>query len=122
MLSAIPDADGIVGDLGGGSLELVEVSRGRVHRSASLPLGVLRLDALAEKGSFSKRVGKAVRGSRLRRRRAGRPFYMVGGSWRAVARLDMALTGHPLPVTHQHAWRPTGRARFAKRSPPSTRR
>ena len=40
VLSAIPDADGIVGDLGGGSLELVEISAGRVLRSASLPLGV----------------------------------------------------------------------------------
>ncbi|HKR24161.1 MAG TPA: Ppx/GppA family phosphatase, partial [Allosphingosinicella sp.] len=102
VLSAIPDADGIVGDLGGGSLELVEVSRGKVHRSASLPLGVLRLDALAEKGSFSKRVGKAVTAAGFEGACAGRPFYMVGGSWRAVARLDMALTEHPLPITHQH--------------------
>ena len=102
MLSAIPDADGIVGDLGGGSLELVEISAGRVRRSASLPLGVLRLDALAEKGSFAKRVGKAVAAAGFEGACAGRPFYMVGGSWRAVARLDMALTGHPLPVTHQH--------------------
>ncbi len=102
VLSAIPDADGIVGDLGGGSLELVEISSGRVLRSASLPLGVLRLDALAEKGSFAKRVGKAVAAAGFEGACAGRPFYMVGGSWRAVARLDMALTGHPLPVTHQH--------------------
>jgi exopolyphosphatase/guanosine-5'-triphosphate,3'-diphosphate pyrophosphatase len=28
---------------------------------------------------------------------------MVGGSWRALARIDLALTGHPLPITHQHA-------------------
>ena len=102
VLSAIPDADGIVGDLGGGSLELVEVAGGRVRRSASLPLGVLRLDALAEKGSFAKRVGKAVAAAGFEGACAGRPFYMVGGSWRAVARLDMALTKHPLPVTHQH--------------------
>ena len=102
VLSSIPDADGIVGDLGGGSLELVEVSGGRVLRSASLPLGVLRLDALAEKGSFSKRVAKAVAEAGFEAACAGRPFYMVGGSWRALARLEMALNDHPLPVTHQH--------------------
>jgi len=102
VLSAIPDADGIVGDLGGGSLELVEVSGGGVHRSASLPLGVLRLDALAEKGSFSKRVGKAVAAAGFAGAAGGRPFYMVGGSWRALAQLDMALNHHPLPITHQH--------------------
>jgi exopolyphosphatase/guanosine-5'-triphosphate,3'-diphosphate pyrophosphatase len=104
VLSAIPDADGIVGDLGGGSLELVEVSNGKVGRSASLPLGVLRLDALAAKGegSFAKKVAKAVAGAGFAGAAAGRPFYMVGGSWRALARLEMALTGHPLPITHQH--------------------
>ena len=39
VLSAIPDADGIVGDLGGGSLELVDVRKGRASRGISLPLG-----------------------------------------------------------------------------------
>lgn len=102
VLSAIPDADGIVGDLGGGSLELVEVAGGRVLRSASLPLGVLRLDALVEKGSLGRKIGKAVAAAGFAGACAGRPFYMVGGSWRALARLDMALNEHPLPVTHQH--------------------
>src|SRR6185436_18300851 len=104
VLSAIPDADGIVGDLGGGSLELVDVSRGRVGRSASLPLGVLRLDALAEKGEawFARKVAKAVAGAGFAGAAAGRPFYMVGGSWRTLARLEMAITDHPLPITHQH--------------------
>ncbi|HYD11863.1 MAG TPA: Ppx/GppA family phosphatase [Allosphingosinicella sp.] len=102
VLSAIPDADGIVGDLGGGSLELVEVGGGQVLRSASLPLGVLRLDALAGKGNFARRVARAVEAAGFARSCDGRPFYMVGGSWRALARLDMALTNHPLPITHQH--------------------
>lgn len=102
VLSAIPEADGIVGDLGGGSLELVEVARGRVLRSATLPLGVLRLDALVEKGNLAKKVAKAVAAAGFEGACAGRPFYMVGGSWRALARMEMALAGDPLPVTHQH--------------------
>ena len=102
VLSAIPDADGIVGDLGGGSLELVEVAGGKVKRSASLPLGVLRLDALARKGNFSRKVARAVAGAGFAEACDGRPFYMVGGSWRALARLEMALSDHPLPITHQH--------------------
>ncbi|MEA3013548.1 MAG: exopolyphosphatase / guanosine-5-triphosphate,3-diphosphate pyrophosphatase [Sphingomonadales bacterium] len=110
VLSAIPEADGIVGDLGGGSLELVEVAGGRVLRSASLPLGVLRLDALAGKGNFARRVAKAVAAAGFEGAGAGRPFYMVGGSWRALARLDMALIDHPLPVTHQYEM-PIGRPR-----------
>jgi exopolyphosphatase/guanosine-5'-triphosphate,3'-diphosphate pyrophosphatase len=104
VISAIPDADGIVGDLGGGSLELVEVSGGKVGARASLPLGVLRLDALAAKGeaSLAKKVAKQVRAAGFEGAAAGRPFYLVGGSWRTLARLEMALTGHPLPITHQH--------------------
>src|SRR3954449_7869464 len=84
VLSAIPEADGIVGDLGGGSLGPGEVSDGRVGRRAWLPLGVLRLDALAEKGeaSFAKKIAKAIAGAGFEGAAAGRPFYLVGGSWR----------------------------------------
>lgn len=105
VISAIPDADGLVGDLGGGSLELVEVSKRRVMRSVSLPLGVLRLDALAGQGdaAFARKVAKAVEQAGFARAGEGRPFYMVGGSWRALAQLDMALNAHPLPITQQHA-------------------
>jgi hypothetical protein len=50
VLAAIPEADGIVGDLGGGSLELVRIGQGVVHETSSFPLGVLRLDAMKAKG------------------------------------------------------------------------
>ncbi|MDQ8754959.1 Ppx/GppA family phosphatase [Sphingosinicella sp. LHD-64] len=105
VLSAIPDAEGLVGDLGGGSLELVELSRRAVKRNVSLPLGVLRLDALAREGdaAFARKVVKAVEATGFADAGKGRPFYMVGGSWRALAQLDMALTDHPLPITQQHA-------------------
>lgn len=105
VISAIPDADGLVGDLGGGSLELVEVARGKVRRSVSLPFGVLRLDTLAAEGdaAFARTVAKAVAAAGLDGTGKGRPFYLVGGSWRALAQFDMALSDHPLPITHEHA-------------------
>ena len=111
VLSAIPDADGIVGDLGGGSLELVEVSGGKVGRRASLPLGVFRLDALIEGGgSFSKAIARAVADAGFEGVAGERPLYLVGGSWRTLARLDMEVFDHPLPITHQHVM-PAGRPR-----------
>jgi len=111
VLSAIPDADGIVGDLGGGSLELVEVSGGKVGRRASLPLGVFRLDAVIEGGgSFSKSIAKAVADAGFEGVAGERPLYLVGGSWRTLARLDMEVFDHPLPITHQHVM-PAGRPR-----------
>lgn len=102
VLSGIPAADGIVGDLGGGSLELVDIGEGAVRNSASTRLGVLRLQPIAAKGdaSFRKTVRDALAGTGLAGRGKGRPFYMVGGSWRALAKLDMALTDYPLPITH----------------------
>jgi exopolyphosphatase / guanosine-5'-triphosphate,3'-diphosphate pyrophosphatase len=104
VISAIPDADGVVGDLGGGSLELIEVGGGSSGRSVSLPLGVLRLDELARDGvaAFTQRVCESVAAAGFEGSAEGKAFYMVGGSWRALARLEMALIDHPLPITHQH--------------------
>ena len=101
VLSAIPDADGIVGDLGGGSLELVEVSSGRVGRSASLPLGVLRLDALAAKGEagFAKKVAKAVAGAGFEAAAAG-PALLHGR--RQLAHAGAAGHGADRPSAADH--------------------
>jgi exopolyphosphatase/guanosine-5'-triphosphate,3'-diphosphate pyrophosphatase len=110
VLSGIPDADGIVGDLGGGSLELVDISEGQVRRTVSLPLGVLRLNGLGAKpDAIAKKLAKALDGLDFRKRTRKRNFYLVGGSWRSLARLDMQLTGYPLPITHQYGMAP-GRA------------
>lgn len=105
VLSGIPDADGIVGDLGGGSLELVRVVAGTVTDRVSFPLGVLRLGAIREqgKGALDKAVGRMIEEAGWSKRGTGLPFYLVGGSWRALARLDMHLTGYPLPVIHEYA-------------------
>lgn len=107
VLSAIPDADGLAGDLGGGSLELVEVGSGSVGTGVSLPIGVLRVKS-GRRGSeeISRAIREGLEQAGLHRRGKNRPFYMVGGSWRALARLDMTASGYPLPITHQYAMAP----------------
>jgi exopolyphosphatase/guanosine-5'-triphosphate,3'-diphosphate pyrophosphatase len=111
VLSGIPEADGIVGDLGGGSLELVEVGDGAETPGISLPIGVLRLEATADGERAARKLLKAaLKESGLREAGRGRTFYMVGGSWRALARIDMLATDFPLPITHQYRMKP-GRAR-----------
>jgi exopolyphosphatase / guanosine-5'-triphosphate,3'-diphosphate pyrophosphatase len=103
VLSGIPDADGVVGDLGGGSLELVGVADGKTFDGFSMPLGVLRLNASADgERRVRKTLRAALKDSDLRDRARGRTFYMVGGSWRALARIDMLATQFPLPITHQY--------------------
>lgn len=104
VIGSIPGADGIVADLGGGSLELARVRGGEVERIISLPLGVLRLSAIREKskGALSKYVASALKKAEWADMGRGLPLYMVGGSWRALAHLDMVLTNFPLPVIHQY--------------------
>ena len=86
---AVYCASGIVADLGGGSLELVEVGRGAASGGISMPLGVLRLDSSAKSERAARdQIRAMLSQSGLSKRGAGRAFYMVGGSWRALARID----------------------------------
>lgn len=107
VVSGFHKPDGIVGDLGGGSLELVEVKGTRIKRGATLPLGGLALQDRA--GKSIKKADKIVRQSLSKvphiRSGKGRAFYAVGGTWRSLARLHMAQTGYPLHVMHGYVVR-----------------
>ncbi len=101
----IPGADGTMGDLGGGSLELVALNRGRAGRHATLPLGPLRLMDIA--GSPTAPKGRDAIDRRLGefpwlREARGRSFYAVGGAWRSLARLHMAHRRYPLRIIHHY--------------------
>jgi exopolyphosphatase/guanosine-5'-triphosphate,3'-diphosphate pyrophosphatase len=97
-----PDAKGIVGDLGGASLELIEISPKGLGRGETFPLGPLTL--AREEFDYervSDQVEKVLTTTKLLGRRGG-DFYAVGGAWRALGRIDIALTNHPLGVLHHH--------------------
>ena len=104
VIAALPDADGIVVDLGGGSLELVRVSGGAVHDYVSLPLGILRVAELTAKGPqrLNKYLQKFVSETPWLWHANDLPLYLVGGSWRALARLHLFDTAAPLPVIGNH--------------------
>jgi exopolyphosphatase/guanosine-5'-triphosphate,3'-diphosphate pyrophosphatase len=102
VVSAIPQANGVVADLGGGSLELIGAARGAVGEGVTLPLGVLRLGDKPDKGEMARTIRNGIKSSRLKDAGRGRNLYLVGGSFRALALLDMNLMGHPLPIVHNH--------------------
>jgi exopolyphosphatase / guanosine-5'-triphosphate,3'-diphosphate pyrophosphatase len=112
VISAFPNADGIVGDLGGGSLELVDVRDASPGPRGTYPLGVLRLPKLREGGdkAFREIVDGFLRNGAWRKAAAGRPFYLVGGSWRSLGHLDMHLSQSIIPGVHSYAF---GRERIA---------
>ncbi len=102
VLSAFPDARGLMGDLGGGSLELAELGDGAVGRQVSLPIGSVRL-----KGRHGDDL-EASRATVVRalddvpwlvpHDRGVADFYAVGGAWRALARVMMAHEHAVLPI------------------------
>ena len=116
VLAAIPEADGIVGDLGGGSLELVRVGNGDVGPGISIPFGVLRIAQmkLGSSRALDRALTKALAKAGWKGNGEGKPFYMVGGSWRALARLHQALTDYPLPIVHQYVMAPLEAQRLVR--------
>lgn len=112
VLAGIPDADGIVADLGGGSVELVRVRPGtsfaigdvgQIGRGVTLPLGPLRLAEIGDSiKAVSETVERALNTATVLRAAAGKNFYLVGGAARAIARLHMEHTQYPLHVIHQY--------------------
>ena len=102
VVSGFHKPDGIVGDLGGGSLELTEVQGQRIKAGLTLPLGGLALQDVSSKSvkKAEKIVRTALEDARLLEGGKGRTFYAIGGTWRALARLHMWQTGYPLHVMH----------------------
>ena len=104
IISGFHPADGIGGDLGGGSLELVDVRGEAIGEGITLPLGGLRLQDMA-RGSpaAALRIAREeLSKAELLKKGAKRPFYAVGGTWRNLARLHMSATDYPLAVMHHY--------------------
>jgi exopolyphosphatase / guanosine-5'-triphosphate,3'-diphosphate pyrophosphatase len=109
VLAGIPEAEGIVGDLGGGSVELVRVGPGiaaeggRIGRGITLPLGPLRLAELGDNArAVSEAVERALAAAPVARGAIGQSLYLVGGASRAIARLHMDHTRYPLHIIHHY--------------------
>ena len=104
VLAAIPDAEGVVGDLGGGSLELAFVSQGQQSSGITLPFGPLRLmdlsDGKIERARLivDEEFAKLPNLEKLR----GKTLYAVGGVWRNIARMHMENAQHPIRVLHHY--------------------
>jgi exopolyphosphatase/guanosine-5'-triphosphate,3'-diphosphate pyrophosphatase len=104
MLCGIPNANGVLADIGGGSLEVVRLIAGRRGPSQTLRLGVIRL---AERSGGDPVQARSIAQADLQTvawlsEAAGSNLYLVGGAWRALARIHMAQTGYPLSIVHHY--------------------
>lgn len=102
VLCGLPEADGLVADIGGGSLELIRLSGGQKMDACTLRLGVIRLNDRAG-GDLQK--ARSIADADIAQvgwldDMRGRPLYLVGGAFRALARLQIARTNYPLNIVH----------------------
>ena len=105
VLAGIPYAEGIVADLGGGSLDMVTVKGGKTGSALTLPFGPLRLMDYArnDPNKARKLVDDGLKQISKLGALSGRTLYAVGGVWRSLARVDMERRHYPLHVLHDYS-------------------
>lgn len=109
VLLGWPDAKGIVCDIGGNSMELARIGDGQVGQRLSTPLGPFRLQQIsADPRKRRAHVAGVLRQAQAHLQSAGERIYLVGGSWRVIARLDMERRDYPLTVLHEYRMTPKG--------------
>ncbi|MEP0336675.1 MAG: hypothetical protein ABJ388_18655 [Alphaproteobacteria bacterium] len=100
LLIGVPKADGLLGDLGGGSLDLISLDKGQFGANATLPLGHLRLpDAVG--GDIRKAaplIEEQLAQHAWLKDIRGRTLFAVGGSWRVLARIFIEQTHYPVHI------------------------
>jgi exopolyphosphatase / guanosine-5'-triphosphate,3'-diphosphate pyrophosphatase len=107
VLLGWPDAKGIVCDIGGNSMELARIGDGKVGKRATSPLGPFRLQQV--EGGAEKRkalIDRVLKKLKAKIEPENDRIYLVGGSWRAIARLDMERRNYPLTVLHEYRMTP----------------
>ncbi|WP_019218753.1 exopolyphosphatase [Bartonella florencae] len=102
VISTFYKPKGISGDLGGGSLELIDIDGFEVGEGVTLPLGGLRLQYMSNNdiAVAAKIAHEQFDKSAAVRKGSARCFYAVGGTWRNLAKLHMATKHYRLPVMH----------------------
>ena len=103
VLAGHPTAEGVAADMGGASLELVRLGKGEVGQGITLPLGPF---SLADDSDFDAKKVRTKIDKRLKGRTADfetSTLHAVGGAWRSIAQLHMAMSDYPLQIVHQYA-------------------
>ena len=103
ILLGWPGSYGLVCDLGGSSMELAEINNGKVGRRVTSRLGPLKLmEIQGGRAARAKFIRATIKELALKMGPQHNRLFLVGGSWRALARIDMARTNYPLLVLHEY--------------------
>jgi exopolyphosphatase/guanosine-5'-triphosphate,3'-diphosphate pyrophosphatase len=102
VLLGWPGSYGLVCDIGGASMELAEIAEGRVGKRVSSPLGPLKLNDIKGKKARSDHIKSVINDLHDTMGDQKDRLFLVGGSWRAIARIDMERRAYPLTVLHEY--------------------
>lgn len=104
VVSGFYYADGMVGDLGGGSLELVNLNQGEIGEGRTFPLGGIRLQETSKKNvaKAAKIAAGELEKAEWLKEGKDRTFFAIGGTWRSLGRLHLFREGYPLHVMHDY--------------------
>ncbi|MFT4960946.1 MAG: exopolyphosphatase/guanosine-5'-triphosphate,3'-diphosphate pyrophosphatase [Paracoccaceae bacterium] len=106
VLLGWPGSYGLVCDIGGASLELAEIADGRVGKRVTSELGPLKLrDIKGGQAGRKKHIIQVLSGLSEKMGPQHDRLFLVGGSWRAIARIDMARRKYPMKVLHEYRMR-----------------
>ncbi len=116
LYSGIRDFEGVAGDLGGGSLELIHAKGQDFSHACSLPLGALRLkNSFHDKKSIKQEIRSHLdQQPWLQDAARGKTFYPIGGTWRAIASYCMHKQRYPLSIIHGYQISPKQLKQYLK--------
>lgn len=105
VIAGMPNFSGVVGDLGGGSLELSAIAAGHDSIGETHELGVIRLQ---DDSGGSPAKARAIARQRLKNSGLpegidGRVFCAIGGTWRSLAKAHQVLRDYPLHMVQHYA-------------------
>ncbi len=103
VLLGWPGAYGLICDIGGSSMELAEIDNGQVGQRVTSDLGPLKLkDIKGGRRGRKAHIKEIVEQLQTEMGPQRDRLFLVGGSWRAIARIDMERRGYPLKVQHEY--------------------
>ena len=103
VLLGWPGSYGLVCDIGGSSMELAEINDGQVGKRVTSALGPLKLrDIKGGKKGRKAYINATLDELHDAMGKQKNRLFLVGGSWRAIARIDMERRGYPLHVLHEY--------------------
>jgi exopolyphosphatase/guanosine-5'-triphosphate,3'-diphosphate pyrophosphatase len=104
VLLGWPGSYGTVCDIGGSSMELADLSNGRIGARITSPLGPLKLkEVKGGQKALTAHIAATIDTLHAgMNRETGMRLFLVGGSWRAIARIDMERRNWPLTVIHEY--------------------